>query len=335
MDVPPLATTSPGGTLQVDAGVLGRSTTEILFGDSGLMKDSRSGGRYTLGIWLDPDQTQGLDFTYLSLEDETETFSAPQGAFSILARPFLNVQSASQDARLIAFPGFVEGSLVVDASTEFQAAEVVVRRLAACGQGSQVAYVFGYRFAELKDQLRIGESTLSLSGPTAGASFQLFDLFETRNSFHGGELGLIYTGPPIGGWTLELSAKLALGSTRGQGSVLGQTTATALLGGMTTTQAGLLTQGTNIGAYEDDQFSTISEFGLRLRNQFNCRFATTIGYEFIHWSDVMRAGDQVDLGVNVSQIPPGSLSGEPRPAFPFDFSDVWVQGFHFGIEFWF
>ena len=49
----------------------------------------------------------------------------------------------------------------------------------------------------------------------------------------------------------------------------------------------------------------------------------------------IHAGEQIDLGINPTQIPPGSLVGEARPIFPFRDSDFWAQGLHFGVEFWF
>src|SRR5262245_31571922 len=50
--LPPLVTTSPPGTPQIDAGVLGSPGTAVLFGDSHVNGDVRSGGRVTLGGWL-------------------------------------------------------------------------------------------------------------------------------------------------------------------------------------------------------------------------------------------------------------------------------------------
>jgi hypothetical protein len=286
-------------------------------------------------MWLDPCQTQGLDITYLGLEDETQTFFASDGGFSILARPFLNVQTDLQDARLIVFPNTIQGSVAVHTSTEFQAAEVMVRRVVSRGSFSDLAYILGYRYAELEDQLGVSESTLSLSGPTTGSTFELFDQFATKNSFHGGELGLKYSYQRDCGWSLDLVATVALGSTRSQAQVFGQTTTTPAVGAAVVTQAGLLTQATNIGVYESNDFSTLSEFGITLRKELNCRLAATIGYDFLYWSDVLRAGEQIDLGVNTSQIPPGSLVGEARPLFPFNKSDFWAQGLHVGIEYWY
>ena len=84
--------------------------------------------------------------------------------------------------------------------------------------------------------------------------------------------------------------------------------------GVTVTDSGLLVQSTNRGIFERDTFSTLSEAGLALRRQFACGLAARFGYSFIHWSDVLRAGEQIDLMINPTQIPPGTLEGEARPA---------------------
>ena len=77
----------------------------------------------------------------------------------------------------------------------------------------------------------------------------------------------------------------------------------------------------------------MSELGISLRRNLNCRLAATFGYSFLYWSRVERAGDQIDTTVNPTQIPPGALAGEARPAFPFNTTDFWAQGVRFGLEY--
>ncbi|MCA9249040.1 MAG: BBP7 family outer membrane beta-barrel protein, partial [Planctomycetales bacterium] len=53
MDLPALATTSPDGTPDTEAGVLGFDDTTVLFGQDKVLDDARSGVRFALGYWLD------------------------------------------------------------------------------------------------------------------------------------------------------------------------------------------------------------------------------------------------------------------------------------------
>src|SRR5262245_16532969 len=53
--VPPLVTGSPPGAPIGQAGVLGVPGTVVLFGGERTNSDARSGGRLTIGVWLDDE----------------------------------------------------------------------------------------------------------------------------------------------------------------------------------------------------------------------------------------------------------------------------------------
>ena len=230
MGVPALATTSTNGTLQDDAGVLGLLNTSVLFGNGDLLDESRSGGRVILGMWLDPCHQNGLEFSYLGLDQEDATFRGNADQFSILARPFENVVAGAQDARLIAFPDLIEGNLAIDVWTEFQTGEVLLRRSGVPTCWSSVDFFLGYRYAELKDGVQISESTISLAEPTTGTTFQLDDRFETRNQFQGGQVGVRLLGYTAPLWAFELTGKMALGNTQSRTTIAGQTVVTVPTG---------------------------------------------------------------------------------------------------------
>ena len=267
----------------------------------------------------------------MSLANETTRFSAPDANRSILARPFFNQATDAQDARLIAFPGVVDGSLNIDLSTDFQSAEALYRWTAQRSKCGRMEYLLGYRFAELDDGITIAESTLSLAGATAGTSFDLLDQFDSKNTFHGGQFGIACQWQPNRCWSIDLIGKLALGATQRQADVTGRTLVSAAAANIEN-PAGLLAQGTNIGSYNSDNFTTITEFGVTLNRHFNRSLTANFGYSFLYWNDVARAGDQIDLSVNPSQIPPGVLVGPATPAFAFRSTDFWAQGLRFGLE---
>ncbi|MCA9168595.1 MAG: BBP7 family outer membrane beta-barrel protein [Planctomycetales bacterium] len=332
MQVPALATTSPTGTAQDSAGVLGQLGTTTLFGNETLNESGRSGMRYRLGLWLDPCQQTGLEFSYLNLSGEQTNFSASNPVTGILARPFQDVVAASQDARLIVFPNLVSGSLNIAAETDFQTAEVLMRRASSSCHWTTLDYYFGYRYAELEDTIGITESTISLAAPTTDTAFDLSDRFHTQNEFHGGQIGVRATRCSSPLWSVEFLGKFALGNTRSRTSISGQTVVTPTTGDASTQAAGLLTQTSNIGQFEASELSTIIECGATLRRHLSDNVAFTFGYTFFLWTDVARAGDQIDTGLNVSQIPPGTLTGEARPAVTSQLDDFWAQGLRVGME---
>jgi hypothetical protein len=324
MNSPVLATTGAQGDPVPAA--LGQPNTQILFGCSGLNDQARSGGRFTLGKWCDPCQLSGVQVTYLGLGRETEYFTASDANFAILGRPFLNAQTGVQDVEYVVLPaalpnGPITGTLNITATTEFQTLDVLYRHAAKRDAGYHVDYLLGYRFAELEDLLRIDESTMAVAG-----MMDVFDEFDTRNTFHGAEFGLAWERKcnPCCYW--QGVVKVALGGTRGR---------TALDGGTNGNAGGLLVQPTtNLGVSQLDEFSVMTEVGVAMRRQLQRGLTATFGYSFVSWSSVYRAGDQVDTTVNPQQIiPPGNGTGVLRPAFPARNSDFWAHGLRFGLEY--
>jgi hypothetical protein len=156
--------------------------------------------------------------------------------------------------------------------------------------------------------------------------FDIRDRFATQNEFHGGQIGL--RGQMMRGcWSLDALGKLAMGATNQRVSISGRTQITpgADLPG------GLLAQPTNIGEYSRDRFAFIPELTLNLRYHAtpNCSFH--VGYSIIWWSDVVTSGQQIDTGVNPTQLV-GPVIGQPRPEFEFRDSSYWLQGINFGMN---
>ena len=324
-----LVTTSTAGTPQPQAGVLGQPNTSTLFGSTELNEDVRSGGRLNMGIWIDPCSTTAIEASYFGLEREATSFRAVSNGDPILARPFFNIQTGAEDARVIAFtPPDQSGSVAVHATTQFQGAELSVRQVLDRQNNYVVAALIGYRFQRLDDDLRISES-LTAVGPT---TVELFDLFDTRNDFHGAQIGGVGE-MRYGRLTAELKLALALGVTRAKVLIDGATMTTVGGGAPTTTTGGLLTQSSNIGTVDRDDFSVVPEIGLAVGFDITKRLKATLGYSFIYWSRVARAGDQIDLDLNLPLIPGGPVVGAQRPASPFAMTDYWAQGINFSLAY--
>ena len=121
------------------------------------------------------------------------------------------------------------------------------------------------------------------------------------------------------------------GNNCARSNIVGQTVTTTN-GVAATTSSGLLALGTNSGVFDDNKFSSIGELGLTARRSLKCGFTAVIGYRFMYWTDVARAGQQIDTGINTSQIPPGTLTGAARPSPAMHFTDFWAQGLNVGLE---
>jgi hypothetical protein len=339
---PALVTTSPVGTAQADAGILGLPTTEVLFGDRRLADQHRHGVRLTVGAWFNEPETTGLQVSGFWLYPDHHNFFATSADFPILARPFFNLEPGFEgpDAELIAFPGLFEGQISIRGESSMLGGEAMLRQNMCGTCYCRVDGLLGARYARLDESLAITD-TRTVVGPGAGVAigtvFEESDLFDAVNQFYGGQLGVVAECRAYG-LSIEGTLKLALGVNHSRVRIDGSSTATIPAGGdgppvVVNTPAGLLAQSTNIGAYTADTFAVIPEVGVNIGYNITPRLKVTGGYTFFYWTDTLRPGDQIDTNLNLSQLAPGGLVGAPRPLFPGAIDNVWVQGVSAGLEF--
>ena len=338
--LPPLVTASPSSTPATQAGVLGAPSTAILFGGNSVNDDVRSGGRFTLGGWLNDCQTLGVEGDFFLLSSQGTGFAASSTGSPILARPFFNTTTGQPDAQLVSFPGLLAGSVSANsASTGLQGADALLRANLCRGCNYQLDVVGGYRYLRLSDHLGVDENLVSTSAANPnlvpqGTSFILADRFDSRNEFHGFELGLkgnLRRGP----WVLQGRALMAVGDNREVVSVSGATTVTVPgVPPPVTSLGGLLALPSNIGHFSRDRVEVIPEFGARVGYQVTHHLQAFAGYTFLYWSDVVRAGNQVDLAVNPNLLPGSGTpaTGAQRPLPLLTGSSFWAQGIELGLE---
>jgi hypothetical protein len=318
--------------------VLGLPSTSILFGDTRVNGNIRSGGRFTLGYWIDSIRHLGIEANYLFIGRDTDRYGAASDGDPILARPFFDIETGTEVAHLVAFDPTRQGSIDITATNGFQSAELALRRALFVQQDSivdgcdlherRLDLLLGYRFSMLDDGLRVDEYYQTI-GPT---TFELLDVFDTTNTFHGAEVGISNRLR----WrrlSLDLLLKLALGNSRSKVFIDGSTTTTVGGGAATTNPGGLLALTTNMETYIHSDFAVIPELGIKLGYNITQRLRATFGYTLIYWSRVARPGDQVDLDLNPSYFPnAGPPTGAARPRFALVTTDFWAQGMDFGLE---
>lgn len=331
--VTPLVTTADAGTPPATAGVLGEPTTDILSGGGRIDYGAQQGGRISAQLWFDPYQLWAIEGSYLGLARKTARFSATSDEYPILARPYFDTGAGAEAALLVAHPDFTEGSITVSAPTEFMSIEALLRRAVIRQENFKADVVAGWRYARLDEALRIEQFT-EWTQPQppiiAGTTRTAFDLFDTKNTFNGAEIG-VEARQTFGRWSLEALAKLGLGHTRSVVEIEGQTLVDVPGGGTTIADGALLAQETNIDRYTRNDFAVLPELGLTLGFQVTSWLQLRAGYTFLYWSNVVRPARQIDR--NVSQLPPDAPAGALRPAFEFDQEDYWLQGANFGAEF--
>jgi hypothetical protein len=333
-NTPALVTTSPDETPVGIAGVLPGAS--VLFGDQRINGNGRSGGRFMLGYWFDCCDTVGLETTFLFLGNANDSYTNNSSGSPILARPFFNVDTNQQDAILLAFPDIVVGNVNITSSSRVYGSEVNIRRALFFDGCRRLDVLAGYRFFQLNENLRIATNTTSIDQEgtvPVGTTFDLFDSFQTRSQFNGGQLG--FNAQYFGGcWNLDLLFKLAIGGVTQTANIDGQTVVTAPGTASVTNTGGILAQNTNIGHFRRTQFSVLPEFGVNLHRQLTPCWRATLGYTVLCVTNVVRPGDQIDTQLDPNQFPPPATAGPfTFPTFAFRDSDVWLQGINVGIEY--
>jgi hypothetical protein len=169
-------------------------------------------------------------------------------------------------------------------------------------------------------------------------AFAIDDDFGTHNWFNGGEVGLKFEFQR-NRWGLDLFPRIALGDTHSTVTINGQTVITDNAGNQTTYPGGLLARPTNMAGspYTKDSFSVAPEFDLTMSYQLTPHSKFILGYSFLYWSNVARAGEQINTNVNKSTLPNSPAGTTPtgdltQPQFTFMQTGFWAQGLNLGID---
>lgn len=325
--LPALVTTAPVGTPLGVAGVLGQPTTTVLFGNSSVNKDWRSGGRITAGYWFDPQRRSGIEASLFALENASTGFAANSGATPILTRPFTNAVTGLPDALIAGSPGRFTGSVNASETSRLLGAGALYRQEFGMWSGQRISALIGYRYLHASDTLWITDTSSSLAFGTSTPS----DNFKAASNFHGVDLGLAgdwRNGP----WSLEWRGKVALGANLNTSDVSGSTIST-VAGVTTTAPGGFLALASNSGHFSQTKFAAVPELSLKAGYEIAPAWRLTVGYDVLYWTGVQRAGGLIDTTINPSLIPPGPPAGPTRPLPVMNTTNLLAQGFSFGVRY--
>ncbi|MCC6491945.1 MAG: BBP7 family outer membrane beta-barrel protein [Pirellulales bacterium] len=108
----------------------------VAFGNQDVLDESRSGGRVTLGYWLDDYGRWAIEGDYFGFGEISTTFvDGGNGTFPIVGRPFIDATSGLDAVEDVSFPGIM-GTVTVDVDSTFQSAGLRFRRGLCCTCGS-------------------------------------------------------------------------------------------------------------------------------------------------------------------------------------------------------
>lgn len=335
-NVPPLVSTAPVGTARPVAGVVGLPTTTVLYGGQNINDDWRSGFRLNAGMWLDDCQRFGIEGNFFFLQPSRQGYAAGSDGSQVITRPFVNALTGANDTQLVSFPNVLAGTVTVDSKSNLIGGGANFVKNLRCDPCGRLDLLLGYQYLNLRDDLTIRENLTALQGSNvpAGTRFVIEDRFKTNNSFNGPVLGFNWE-RRWSHWFIGVRPSIAMGVTHSTVTIDGSTQIISPPPANTvqTFPGGLLTQSSNIGTYSTNSFSVIPQVGVRLGAQVTDHLRVFASYNFMYWSNVVRAGEQIDPRVNTNQIaPPQALNGAALPAFNFNKTGYWVQGIGIGAE---
>lgn len=340
----PLLTT--GSTAFATPGVLGQTSTAVLFGNQATDFNLMSGFRAEAGIFLDQQNRFSLDVTgfWILTGKQSYNIAGDASGNPVLSRPVFNIDNGREGAFINSVPNTITGTFSADMRSELGGFEINARYHYYVKERLHADALFGFRYVRLAEQLQILENIkgiqagfVTFRGQPIALNESLIDddLFRTTNQFFG---------PQIGGqlsweqkwFTTTGFAKLGLGATYQQTNIAGSTTLVSPLGNQVAS-GGILALPSTIGTHNRTVFGILPEFGFNVGIHLNPCVQLKLGYSLLLWNHVLRAGNQFDRALNPGQVPGsptfgGIAMGPSGPIFRFNDEFFWSHAFNLGVE---
>lgn len=327
----------PGATTQP---LLGAEGTSVALGHKKLDKEWRSGARVNIGSWFDCDHCWGAQAGYFFLPTERGRHSVrTTGAAGtpVLAVPFFDVRTGTENSEAIAFPGVFQGLAVEKLSSKLQGAEFNLMYRPGYCCGSKLTGLLGFCYLNFQEALHFRTDSPFIP-PLPTDVYQTRDKFDAKNNFYGGQLGVLWS-YDYGNFQISAKGKIAFGRMEEKlivdGSLL--TNDYNNLGAAVRYAGGYFALPTNIGHHRKSKFAYVPEVDLNIGYTICGCMQIRVGYTFLYASEVLRACKQVRRGINPTQAttytnnPPSTLQGKAAPKVRLKSDSLWVQGINAGI----
>ncbi len=330
--IPTVVTSAPQGVLPV-AGAA--DVTNEFGGGEGLSSGLLTGYSLSGGKYLDACQKIGVGGRVFGIFQNEQSRTLTSDGTRSLGIPFFNTTIAAEDAYLVAArtAGNVpisSGTVTARADLNMLGAEASGYFLLGRSSDHRVDLVSGYTYNKLKDSLSVVASVRDeFTGNLIqdGTVFTSNDLFEAKNNFHGAHIGML-SSIVHKRITLSTLAKVSFGSMNQTVSIRGFTEQSVF--NPASFPGGILTQQSNITEFSRNTFAFLPEMKVKMGYSLSDNIQMTVGYNFMYWSSVALAGNQVDRNVDISQALGGAAG--TQPAFSFADSGFWMHGVDLGLS---
>jgi hypothetical protein len=331
--LPPLVTR--GNVADPNAGALGAPSTRVLLQGTRLEDDQLQGGRITLGIGGDASDSWSFVADAFLLEQGNKglTFSYPGfPGTTVLARPFFNLATGTEDADRFASAATRAGTLDVSQKRRFYGGDADVRYEYLCSGNWRIHLLGGVKMLFLDESLRFNRASVDFFGPTAGTFVTQSENLGAANRFYGGQIGAEYEfrlGPVF----FLTRGKVAFGVTDtnvNQTAFTRTQTPTALLG---VVNQGLYVNPATGGTSTKGTFAVAPELNFKLGFDFNDWVRLSVGYTFVGMTEAVRTGDLINRNVTPAALTvavpvQSAVTHATAPTSAF-----WAQGLDVSVRF--
>ena len=344
----PLVTT--GNPADPFAGALGRDGTNVLVGEQNIGYGAFSGARVQSGFWFDMEQLWGLELNAFLLPSRplSRTLTSNAAGNPPIFIPLKDVL-AGEDSFTVAFPQGVSGTVTVSSSSRLWGTEASFLRGRCQEDRGQFTVLAGIRYLNLDENLQLSRIVNDFGGILAdpsnpgnpqpkGTILATSDRFRASNHFVGGQIAARGQFNFEERWSVDVTGKLALGSTLQALDIAGSTTQQKQGATPTAWPSGLFAGANNSGYFEHSRFSFVPEVDIKIGYQLTKSLSLYTGYTFLFWTNVIRPGNQISRTVDERTIPtavvftPGFQAALPA-APTFNQSSFWAQGIVFGLQY--
>lgn len=307
---------------------------DVLYGGD-LGNRLATGARFQGGLWIDPSHRVGVQQEFFALSNRAEVTEFGSDD-QILARPFFNTDPNvnALDAQVFNVPDSLDGTTTFRDKTDVFSSATALRwnggSSGSANQFQRTDYTLGYRFFRIDDEFSSREQFSPLNSRfVPDTSYDLSDSIDTRNVFHGVEIGAIHA-RQMGLWGWDLGTSLALGSLRRSAVVDGSTQLIVPGVSNTTIPGGFYVGPEDIGRISDSQFSAIPQVQLNVNRVLGSRWRLRAGYNFLYLHSAFRPTSVMDTTFDGNRLANATADVSDGPTQP-DGQGLWLHGLNVGV----
>jgi hypothetical protein len=330
--LPPLVT--QGNTAQATPGVLSDPRNRILLQNNQLEDDQLQGLRLTFGIGLDASNQWSFLFSAFSLEEGGKTLGfgipANQTTSVVLARPFFNTATGTEDAVVFASTGSLAGALQVSQKRRFYGGDMDLRYEYLCSDLTRIHLITGIKLLFLEESLNFGVATNNLN---SGVQTLQAESLAAKNRFYGGNVGASWE-QRLGPVFFLTTAKVAVGAVDVNPTFSAYTLTANPSGTMTLAQGqGLFVSPATAGTSRTTKFAVAPELNFKVGFDFNEYVRLSVGYTFVGLTGVARSGDLINRNLDPAALTRPAQVRDPAVQANVPTSMFWAQGLDVSLRF--